>query len=141
MKRARSNQKACHWVCYDADCAMCCGLAQKLEPWLGRYGYELKPLQDKQVGERLGLIHEADYETLMMAMRLIKESGQVFSGADAIWEILKSIWWCQPLAWLRFLPGVYQWSHHVYNTIARQRHCHTGACLQPPSSGSEPPRL
>src|SRR5262245_11710015 len=89
------NLDSAGWVFYDGECAWCRASARRFGRILARRGFQLRPLQSPGVAEQLGL----EDRDLLREMRLLLGDGHRFSGADAIVEITRHIWWAWPL-WL-----------------------------------------
>jgi alginate O-acetyltransferase complex protein AlgI len=111
-------------VFYDASCDFCVTTAYRFRRTLERCALTLTPLQTPDAAKRLN-VSDAH---LMDAMRLRLEDGQVYSGADAIVQIARRVWWAIPVWVLSFVPGVMPLLRAAYASIARRRHCATGVC-------------
>ena len=63
-------------------------------------------------------------------MKLVADR-RVFSGADAVIEITRRIWWAWPLYALSLVPGAKILLRHLYRAIAARRNCIAGRCELP----------
>jgi hypothetical protein len=64
----------------------------------------------------------------MTQMHFLTSGGRRFSGADALLELARFIWWARPLAWFGRLPGVVQALRWAYRKVAERRHRLNKAC-------------
>src|SRR5262245_46461088 len=81
---------------YDGRCALCIITARLFGPSLGRRGFVLFPLQAAWVASYLNL----PSSELREAMRLVTPDEKMFSGADAVLQLVSCFWWGRPLTWL-----------------------------------------
>ncbi len=112
------------WLCYDANCPFCVGLAEQFKGVLASRRFELVPLQEPRVRKRLGLV-EAE---LVTEMRLLKSDGENFGGADALLEIGRHFWWAWPVRQIGRIPAAMKLLRAGYRWVARQRGCAGGVC-------------
>jgi len=112
------------WVLYDADCPLCTRLALDFRPMLRRRHFDLAPLQSPWARTRLGLTPPQ----LLAEMRLLRADGTVFSGADALLEISRHLWWAWPLRQAGRLPVILKLLRSGYRWVARNRSCAHSAC-------------
>ena len=111
-------------VFYDAECALCLGLAERFRGLLRRRRIDLQPLQALGVPDKFGI----RAQDLLKEMRFLTESGQVFGGAEAVVQIARRIWWGWPLFALSRLPGAMSALARLYPWIAQRRNCADGPC-------------
>jgi predicted DCC family thiol-disulfide oxidoreductase YuxK len=112
------------WLFFDAECGFCTRIARWLAPPLERRGLALAPLQDRRVGELLGM---AQVE-LLREMRLVLADGAQFGGADACVALAREIWWARPLVWLARVPGMMEVLRKGYASVAARRRCQASSC-------------
>ena len=111
-----------NWVCYNAECGLCVGWANRFRALLEKHGFILLPLQSPAVRAAL---HVSESE-LMAEMRVITPAGLVFGGADALAYLSSVI--CKPLFWLTRIPGVMPLLRRAYRYVARNRGCAGSTC-------------
>jgi predicted DCC family thiol-disulfide oxidoreductase YuxK len=112
------------WLFFDAECEFCTRLARWVAPVLARRGIAVAPLQDSRVGELLGL----SQVELMREMRLLRDDGRQWGGADAAVELARDVWWARPLRWFARVPGAMTLMRAAYRWVAAQRKCAATAC-------------
>lgn len=89
-----------------------------------RRGMNLAPLQRPWVIERLSM---PDVQRMSRTWVLWSD-GRVVGGADAYMELAAMVWWAKPLAWIGRTRSGKRILTRVYNWVARNRHCISGAC-------------
>jgi predicted DCC family thiol-disulfide oxidoreductase YuxK len=112
------------WILYDDSCGFCRRWVPYWRKTLNRRGFEIAPLQDKWVSERLQL---KDTE-LLSDLRLLKPDDTQLIGADVYRYAMRRIWWAWPMYLLAVLPGfrsVFNWG---YRTFATNRHRISASC-------------
>jgi predicted DCC family thiol-disulfide oxidoreductase YuxK len=112
------------WLFFDAQCGFCTRVARCLAPILQRRGLAVAPLQDARVAALLGL-SEAE---LMREMRVLREDGRQYGGADAVVALAHEIWWARPVVWLAKIPGLMKLLRVAYLQIATRRSCAAEIC-------------
>ena len=112
------------WLFFDAECEFCTRLARWVAPILARRGIALAPLQDARVAELLGL----SQAELMREMRLLRDDGRQWGGADAAVELARDVGWARPLRWLARVPGMMAMLRAGYRWVAAHRKCAAVAC-------------
>lgn len=112
------------WLFFDAECEFCTRVAKWVAPALARRRIGIAPLQDSRVGALLGL----SGDELMREMRLLREDGRQWGGADAAIELAREIWWARPLAWIARVPGAMAILRAGYRWIAAHRKCAAVSC-------------
>jgi predicted DCC family thiol-disulfide oxidoreductase YuxK len=119
------------WILYDAQCQFCLRCVRFLRPILALRSFLFAPLDTPWVRRSLRL---SDGE-LFSEMRLLLPDGEVFSGADAIIEVAKYVWWARPLVALARIPGVRRAMRAGYRWVAANRSCMSDACSVRPQKG------
>src|SRR5258708_3421077 len=107
------------WVLYDGDCSLCTDAAQRLAPTLHRHHFDVAPLQSAWVRQQLGLRPDQP----LTEMKLLTANGAVYSGADALVQIARNIWWSWPWFAVSRIPGAMPVLHTIYRRIADNRNC------------------
>jgi predicted DCC family thiol-disulfide oxidoreductase YuxK len=112
------------WLFFDADCGFCTRIATWLAPLLQRRNLGVAPLQDRRVGDLLGMSrHE-----LMREMRFLLADGRQYGGASAVMAVAREFWWALPIVWLSRLPGGTALLDSGYRYVARHRSCNAASC-------------
>lgn len=124
MVRERSGKAV---LIYDGNCPVC----QKTIAWIKsnakKGAFEMLTCQSKSTRERFPSIEEA---VCMQAMQLILPDGTVFSGEEAMPEILKRLKKYSPAAEIFNLPGSKTLSRAFYRWFADRRY-HIAGILFP----------
>jgi predicted DCC family thiol-disulfide oxidoreductase YuxK len=118
------------WVLYDAACPFCLGLLERFRPQIDAAKFRTEPLQSDWVRERLKL----PQNQLLAEMKLLLPSGEVYGGAEAIFQFAASmpsdvrpVW-----AWAVVISGKFPFSMNLgralYRRVAARRHCVSGQC-------------
>ena len=113
------------WVLYDGECSLCTTSAARFASLLHRYYFAVAPLQTPWMQERLQL----EPGKPLLEMKLLTTGGEVFGGAEALWQIARRIWWAWPLFAVSFLPGARFLLDAVYRQVAARRNCFGGQCV------------
>jgi predicted DCC family thiol-disulfide oxidoreductase YuxK len=133
------------WVLYDGDCQFCLGWVRRMKSVFVARGFEFLPLQTPWVR---AFFHLPENE-LLSEMRVVfsngnnrhqignERLGQTFSGADAIVELAKHVWWAWPLVAVAQIPFARNFMRARYRAIAAQRYCANGACAVPGRGNSQ----
>jgi hypothetical protein len=95
------------------------------------------PLQDRRVGELLGMSREA----LLLEMRFLLSDGNQYGGADAAVALGKEIWWGRPLVWISRIPGMKEILRKGYRRVAASRSCAAEECTASPESSEASRRI
>jgi predicted DCC family thiol-disulfide oxidoreductase YuxK len=111
-------------IFYDASCGLCTAGTRRWGPMLSRRGIGLRPLQDPEVVERLGL----QPGEVPDEMKLQTPQGQILGGADALLYVARRVWWAFPIYLLSFIPGMRWLMHWGYRRLASNRHRISRAC-------------
>jgi len=104
---------------YDGVCGICQRSVAILQRWDREHVLRFVPFQDGAAVARFGIALPA----LAAAMHLILPDGRVYSGADAVPELLRLFPRRRWLAALFWIPGVLPIARRLYAWIARRRHC------------------
>lgn len=124
MTDSKGRRASAGWLFYDADCAFCVRIVQRVAPHLVSRGFGLAPLQDPRVPGLLGLTRTE----LLREMRLLTAEGNQYGGADAAVFLARKIWWALPLYALAQVPGMKRILRATYRWIAARRNCVAAAC-------------
>src|SRR6185503_10626646 len=98
------------WVLYDGECGFCQRWARAFSGMLKKREFELAPLQEPWVAERL----EMPLNELLADIRLLTRDGVLLSGADVHLFLMRRIWWAWPLFAIFSLPGfnaLFRWGY------------------------------
>jgi predicted DCC family thiol-disulfide oxidoreductase YuxK len=137
MESQRHRYPDLGWVLYDADCAFCTRLAQRLEKALAKRGLWISPLGDPRTRRKVGLGPEDPLDEFKVLLR----DGRVIGGADAAIWIAGQIAWTRPLAWLARRGPLRLLAEKAYKMVAAARDCEGRACAvaqRRVSSGTNP---
>jgi predicted DCC family thiol-disulfide oxidoreductase YuxK len=120
----QSSGPANGWVLYDRECGFCARWIKFWLPTFKRHGFAVSGLQEQPWAEQLRL----PLEQLLSDIRLLKNNGRLFSGADAYLQVARAIWWAWPFYAVFSLSGFNQLLHAVYRWVARNRYCISHSC-------------
>ena len=117
-------------VVYDGECRFCIDQIERIRHLDRASRFEYVPRQQAGLVERFPVLAQSDFNT---GMRLILTDGQVFVGADSLYQIARRLPAVSMIAWLYCLPGIKQAARLVYAWIAANRRrlgrsCEAGAC-------------
>jgi predicted DCC family thiol-disulfide oxidoreductase YuxK len=104
---------------YDGECGFCRASVNRLLRWDREHRLDVVPFQDQTRVAGLGIPLPA----LAAAMHLVNPGGAVYSGADAVPELLRLLPGKRWLAPLFRMPGVLPLARRVYRSIAARRRC------------------
>jgi len=121
------NSSSKGWVLYDGACGFCSKWVIYWEETLKKIGFEIAPLQEPWVQERLHMAPEKISEDL----RLLLEDDTLISGADVYLYVMKKIWWSWPFSILFRLPGLYWIFCKCYKIFNRNRFFISKTCGLP----------
>lgn len=112
-------------VIYDGDCGICekCRDAIEKLDWLKRY--ECHPLQQPELYVRFPVLTQ---EECLKELKLVKPSGNILGGADAVIEIGKGLPLLFIFAWIFWLPLLRQLARWLYPIIADHRYLISSSC-------------
>ena len=118
---------------YDGDCSFC-------RRWVARIArrdlsgtFEFVPRQTDGLTKRFPKLGEGDFDT---GMRLITPDDAIHVGADAAYQIARSLRYWRKIAWLYHVPGIHGLTRATYAWIAAHRQslsreCDDGTCKPP----------
>lgn len=106
------------WVLFDGDCGFCLGIIHRMTPWIYRQGFDLAPLQEEWVQNRLQL----SPNELLQEMRVLTSDDRVLGGADAWLHLLKQNKRTWPLYIVGHVPGIHLLLNVGYRWVARNRY-------------------
>ena len=121
----RKGRHARGWLFFDAECQFCTRIASWLAAPMKRRGLATAPLQDPRVGALLGLSRE----DLLRAVRFVSADGRQYSGADALLEVARELWWARPLVWISQIPGALPALRTAYRWGAQRWRCPAQHCV------------
>lgn len=104
---------------YDGECGVCRRAVALLKRWDREHVLRFVPFQDGAAVAGFGIALPA----LAAAMHLIVPNGRVYTGADALPQLLRLFPGKRWLAPLFRIPGVLPLARRIYAWIAMRRHC------------------
>lgn len=107
------------WVIYDGECAFCRRQIERLRRRDRSGRFECLPSQSEALAEHFPELEGADLE---QGVRLITPERQIYSGADAVYQITRRLPRWRRIAWLYHVPGIHALCRWGYRWIARHRH-------------------
>jgi len=110
------------WVLYDDDCGFCSRWVRFWAATLRRRGFEVAPLQESWVRDRIRHGH------LLDDLRLLHDDGQLTEGADVYRYLMRRIWWAYPAYWLSTLPFLRDVFDATYRSFATNRYRVSRSC-------------
>lgn len=106
-------------IIYDGECRFCTWSADRIRKLDRRESFEVLPRQQPGLDYRFPILTQSDFNT---GLRLIHLDGRIDVGADAVYQIYRTLPPYQLIAWVYRLPLL----HHVFRLgywfIARYRH-------------------
>lgn len=102
------------WVLFDGSCGFCRNWVVYWAPTLRRRGFEIAPLQEPWVRERLDTSSE---DELLSDFRLLLSDARQLRGAEAYRYLMRRIWWTYPIYLLAVTPilrHVFDWGYRVF---------------------------
>lgn len=121
------------WVLFDGSCGFCRRWVTYWSDTLRKRGFEIAPLQEAWVRQRLAPADEGD---LLRDLRVLLESGQQLRGADAYRYVMRRIWWAYPLYLASTLPLLRSLFDWAYRAFADNRYHFSRSCDLPSREGS-----
>ena len=112
------------WVLFDDECGVCHRTVPFFGGTLRKLGFEIAPLQDAWVQERIG----ARAGDPMNYMRLLFADGREVLGPDVYRYFMKRVWWSYPIYLLSVLPVLRSMFDWAYRTFAANRYRVAKAC-------------
>jgi predicted DCC family thiol-disulfide oxidoreductase YuxK len=116
------------WVLFDGSCGFCRTWVEYWSDTLRKRGFQIAPLQDAWVRERLA---SPDEEALLRDLRVLLESGRELRGANAYRYVLRRIWWAYPVYLLSVTPLLRHLFDWGYRTFADNRYHFSHSCALP----------
>jgi len=116
------------WVLFDGSCGICRNVVLYWASTLRKRGFEIAPLQEAWVRERLGSPEEDD---LLLDLRLLLDNGRQLRGAAAYRYVMRRIWWSYPLYILSVTPLLRRLFDCVYRSFADNRYHFSRSCSLP----------
>ena len=116
------------WVLFDGSCGFCRSWVLYWADTLRTRGFEIAPLQDTWVRERLALSDEGD---LLRDLRVLLDSGGELCGANAYRFVMRRIWWTYPLYLLSVTPLLRRLFDSGYRAFADNRYHFSRSCELP----------
>ncbi len=110
---------------YDSQCRVCQRCARRFGPWLRQRGFAVRPLQDRDLSEALGLAPGA----LPEEFQLLRPGRPAVGGAIAIAAIAVRLG-LLPVVWLAAMPVLMRLMRRCYHRLAAGRNCRQGGCLR-----------
>jgi predicted DCC family thiol-disulfide oxidoreductase YuxK len=104
---------------FDGECGICREAVAILKRWDREHVLRFVPFQDGAAVARFGIALPA----LAAAMHLILPDGRVYTGADAVPQLLRLFPVKRRLAPLFHIPGVLPLGRRIYAWIAVRRRC------------------
>jgi predicted DCC family thiol-disulfide oxidoreductase YuxK len=126
---ARNLSTPLGWVLFDGSCGFCRSWVVYWAGTLRKRGFEIAPLQEKWVRERLGAPAEED---LLLDLRLLLDGGRQLRGAEAYRYVMRRIWWAYPLYLLSIAPILRHLFDWGYRSFADNRYHFSRSCRLPP---------
>jgi predicted DCC family thiol-disulfide oxidoreductase YuxK len=129
----RDTSQPSGWVLFDGSCGFCRTWVMYWADTLRKRGFQVAPLQDAWVRQRLASSDEASWneEDLLRDLRVLLEGGQELRGADAYRYVMRRIWWTYPLYLLSVLPLMRRLFDLAYRAFADNRYHFSAACQLP----------
>ena len=116
------------WVLFDGSCGFCRSWVVYWADTLRARGFEIAPLQDEWVRQRLGSPVE---DELLLDLRLLLDDGQQVRGADAYRYVLRRIWWAYPIYLFSVTPILRHLLDWAYRSFADNRYHLSRSCRLP----------
>lgn len=123
-----SQSRPIGWVLFDGSCGFCRNWVEYWSDTLRKRGFEIAPLQDAWVRERLA---SPDEEDLLRDLRVLLEHGGELRGAHAYRYVLRRIWWAYPLYVLSVTPLLRHLFDWAYRAFADNRYHFSRSCALP----------
>lgn len=121
------------WVLFDGSCGFCRRWVVYWAATLRKRGFEIAPLQEAWVRQRLAPPSEED---LLRDLRVLLESGGELRGADAYRYVMRRIWWAYPFYLLSVTPLLRHLFDAGYRAFADNRYHFSHSCALPARSDS-----
>jgi len=105
-------------IIYDGQCQFCLGQIDKIRRLDSTESYYYLSRQSPNLLDQFPLLASEDFNT---GLRLVNIDGHVSVGADAVYEIYKTLMPYKYIAWIYTLPIIKQFCKGVYYLIAKIR--------------------
>jgi predicted DCC family thiol-disulfide oxidoreductase YuxK len=125
---ARETLAPVGWVLFDGTCGFCRTWVEYWSDTLRQRGFEIAPLQDSWVRERLG---SPDDDDLLRDLRVLLQSGRELRGAHAYRYVMQRIWWAYPFYLLSITPVLRRAFDWGYRAFADNRYHFSRSCALP----------
>ncbi len=117
-------------IVYDGECAFCQAQVKRIRRRDTRNLFEYLPRQTPGIEQRFPGLATAEFNS---GMRLIYPDGQIFVGADAVYQFARRLHPWRWFAWLYRVPGFHYLAKMAYAWVASRRQslgqtCDDGAC-------------
>ncbi len=120
-------------VVYDGECPFCRRQIARIRKYDRHGRFECVPRQTPGLTDRFPALGVGGFDT---GMRLIVPDGQIYVGADSVYQISRQLAVFRWFAWLYRVPGVQRLARGVYFWVAARRRslgrrCNDDACSVP----------
>ena len=105
-------------IVYDGQCPFCLSQIDKIRRFDRTESFHYLPRQSPNLLDQFPMLAREDFNT---GLRLINGDGHIFIGADAVYEIYKTLKPYKYIAWIYNLPILKQLCKGVYRLIAQNR--------------------
>lgn len=105
-------------IIYDGQCQFCISQIDKIKRLDKLEIYHYLPRQTPNLFDQFPMLASEDFNT---GLRLVSINGHVSVGADAVYEIYKTLMPYKYVAWIYTLPMIKQFCKGVYFLIAKNR--------------------
>ena len=122
------NNQPYGWVLYDGACGFCSWWILFWKKTINKTGYDIAPLQEKWVRDRMNLPEELLNKDIVLLLADCKK----LIGADAYIYGMKKVWWSSPIGYLLSLPGFKKLTWIFYKIFNRSRFMVSKVCRLKP---------
>ena len=105
-------------IIYDGQCKFCSSQIDKIRRLDQTESFYYLPRQSPKLLDIFPMLAREDFNT---GLRLISDNGSIFIGADAVYEIYKTLKPYKYIAWIYKLPILKQLCKGGYRLIAQYR--------------------
>ena len=113
---------------FDGSCGFCRSWVLDRADTLRKRGFEIAPLQETWVRERLAVSDEDD---LLRDLRVLLDGGRDLRGANVYRYVMRRIWWVYPLYLLSVTPVLRHLFDSTYRAFADNRYHFSRSCQLP----------
>lgn len=103
---------------YDGQCNFCKRQIARIRTMDRRDQFEYAPRDTPGLTDRFPKLAQEEFNT---GMRLVMPDGQIFIGADAVYQIARRLPRVSLIAWLYRVPGLHALARAIYARIAARR--------------------